>query len=74
MKQLHKRLENHNERTGEFKNLPKEEELHPYEQGKMEELQKIEDEGKSWFVKHLRKENKQPTLPGVNWGQTKRII
>ena len=25
MKQLHKRLQNHNERTGEFKNLPKEE-------------------------------------------------
>ena len=54
VKQLHKRLQNHNERTGEFKNLPKEEE-DPRTEGRMEELQKIEDKGKSWFVKHLRK-------------------
>ena len=55
MKQLHKRLQNHNQRTGEFKNLPKEEELHPYEKGIEEDLQKIDDKGKSWFSKHLKK-------------------
>ena len=55
MKKLHQRLENHNQNTGEFKNLPKEEELHPYEKGMEEDLQKIEDKGKSWFSKHLKK-------------------
>ena len=54
MKQLHKRLQNHNERTGEFKNLPKEED-HPYLKGIEEDLQRIDDKGKSWFSKHLKK-------------------
>lgn len=54
MKQLHKRLQNHNQRTGEFKNLPKEED-HPYLKGIEEDLQRIDDKGKSWFSKHLKK-------------------
>jgi len=31
------------------------EEEDPRTEGRMEELQKIEDKGKSWFVKHLKK-------------------
>ena len=46
-KKLHQRLRNHNERTGQFKNLPKEEELHPYEQYHEEKLIEIADKGKS---------------------------
>ena len=46
-KKLHKRLRNHNERTGQFKNLPKEEELHPYEQYHEERIKEIIDGGKS---------------------------
>jgi hypothetical protein len=37
---------------------------HPYIQGKMEEIKAIENKGKSWLVKHLRKkesENEQKT-------------
>ena len=46
-KKLHQRLRNHNERTGQFKNLPKEEELHPYDQYHEEKLIEIADKGKS---------------------------
>ena len=46
-KKLHQRLRNHNERTGQFKNLPKEEELHPYEQYHEERIKEIIDGGKS---------------------------
>jgi hypothetical protein len=46
-KKLHKRLRNHNERTGQFKNLPKEEEPHPYDQYHEEKLIEIADKGKS---------------------------
>tara|TARA_R100001132_G_C3270941_1_gene93041 strand:+ start:1469 stop:2461 length:993 start_codon:yes stop_codon:yes gene_type:complete len=34
---------------------PKQEEVHPYIKGHMDDLQRIEDRGKSWFVKHLKK-------------------
>ena len=53
MKNLHKRLQNHNEMTGQFKHIPKEEE-DPRTEGRIEELQKIEDKGKSWLSKHLK--------------------
>ena len=32
---------------------------HPYMQHKMEQLQDIETKGKSWFVKHLKKQEQQ---------------
>ena len=68
VKGLHQRLKNHNERTGEMKqgviDYYDPEDDHPYIQGKMEEIKAIEDKGKSWLVKHLRKkesENEQKT-------------
>tara|TARA_R100001594_G_scaffold91717_3_gene125978 strand:- start:3753 stop:4838 length:1086 start_codon:yes stop_codon:yes gene_type:complete len=66
VKGLHQRLKNHNERTGEMKHIEKvidyyegEDQDHPYIQGKMEEIKAIEDKGKSWLVKHLRKQNRE---------------
>jgi hypothetical protein len=68
VKGLHQRLKNHNERTGEMKqgviDYYDPEDDHPYIQGKMEEIKAIENKGKSWLVKHLRKkesENEQKT-------------
>ena len=59
VKQLHKRLQNHNERTGEFKRvnnvLNRYEDDHPYIKGMEEDLEEIDKKGKSWFSKHLRK-------------------
>ena len=49
---------------------PKQEEVHPHIKGHMEDLQKIEDKGKSWLVKHLKKggpikkENPIPEVKG----------
>ena len=52
VKKLHQRLGNHNERTGE---LNTHEDDHPYIKGIEEDLQRIDDKGKSWFSKHVRK-------------------
>ena len=46
LKGLHKRLKNHNERTGQFKNLP-EEEIHPAEQSYLDQLNETIKKGKS---------------------------
>ena len=48
MKGLHKRLHNHNQRTGQFPNVPPiQEEEHPYIQGKMDQLKEIYNKGDS---------------------------
>jgi hypothetical protein len=67
-KKLHQRLRNHNERTGQFKNLPKEEELHPYEQYHEEKLIEIANKGKSITLPLIDPIFKKSAQPGPTKG------
>ena len=80
LKGLHQRLKNHNERTGQMKQVegvidyydPQDD--HPYIQGKMEEIKAIEDKGKSWLVKHLRKQNRESENGQLQSNKNRRYI
>ena len=73
LKGLHQRLKNHNERTGQFKNLPEvpEEEMHPAEQSYLDQLNETIKKGKSITLPLMDPSLKRKKVESEN-GQTKK--